>query len=74
MRKILTNLKGVHDAIKEDPALNKKVLDAAEAYIKNSSNLTKLPSLVKSFDFLGLKSSVESLQAAALRHDAHLSK
>ncbi|GJV68014.1 putative reverse transcriptase domain-containing protein [Tanacetum coccineum] len=54
MRKILKNLKGVHDVVKEDPALNKKVLNAAEAYIKNSSNLTKLPSLAKSSTSMAL--------------------
>nr|GEY68455.1 hypothetical protein [Tanacetum cinerariifolium]GEZ01711.1 hypothetical protein [Tanacetum cinerariifolium] len=62
MRRILKNLKGVHDAVKEDPALNKKVHDAvkkdptlnkkvhdsAKAYTKNPFDLTKLPSLAKS--------------------------
>ncbi|GKC18472.1 hypothetical protein Tco_1020622 [Tanacetum coccineum] len=55
--KILTNLKEVQDVVKEYPALNKKVLDAAEAYTKNSSNLTKLLTLVKNFDFLSFKST-----------------
>ncbi|GJS29606.1 hypothetical protein Tco_0490226 [Tanacetum coccineum] len=32
----------VQNAVKEDPALNKKVLKAAEAYTKNSTNLTEL--------------------------------
>ncbi|GJW36622.1 hypothetical protein Tco_0059542 [Tanacetum coccineum] len=71
MRRILENLKEVQEVVKEDLALNKKVLESTKAYTKNSVNLTELLSLVKSFDFLGLKSSVESLQAAALRQDEH---
>ncbi|GJT30801.1 hypothetical protein Tco_0911076 [Tanacetum coccineum] len=47
INKILTNLKKVQDAIKEDPALNKKVLNAAKAYTKNSSNLTELLALAE---------------------------
>ncbi|GKD14522.1 hypothetical protein Tco_1198929, partial [Tanacetum coccineum] len=32
----------VQNVVKEDPALNKKVLEAAKAYTKNSTNLTEL--------------------------------
>ncbi|GJW11673.1 retrovirus-related pol polyprotein from transposon TNT 1-94 [Tanacetum coccineum] len=60
------------DAVKDDLALNKKVIEATEAYTKNSSTLTELLSLVKNFDFQGLNFSVESLQTAALRQDEHL--
>ncbi|GJW08914.1 hypothetical protein Tco_1571337 [Tanacetum coccineum] len=63
INKILTNLKEVQDAVKEDPALNKKVIEVVEAYTKNSSSLTELLTLVKDFDFPGFKSTVESLQA-----------
>nr|GEW12250.1 hypothetical protein [Tanacetum cinerariifolium] len=45
---------------------------ATEAYRKNSINLTELLTLIKSFEFQGLKSSVESLRASALRQDEHL--
>ncbi|GJY55314.1 hypothetical protein Tco_0454429 [Tanacetum coccineum] len=51
------------DAVKEDSALNKKVLEATEAYTQNSTNLTELLTLIKTFDFFGLKSLVESLKA-----------
>ncbi|GJW86747.1 hypothetical protein Tco_0162087 [Tanacetum coccineum] len=61
------------DVVKDDVALNKKVIEATEAYTKNSTALTKLLILVKNFDFQGLKSSVESLQAIALRQDEYLS-
>ncbi|GJY70680.1 hypothetical protein Tco_0474383 [Tanacetum coccineum] len=73
-KKILGSLKVIQDAVKEDPALNKKVIKATKAYTKNSTNLTKLLSLIKSFNFLGLKTLVESLQASPLRQDEHLSK
>ncbi|GJT12318.1 retrovirus-related pol polyprotein from transposon TNT 1-94 [Tanacetum coccineum] len=60
------------DAIKEDHALNKKVLEAIETYTKNLTNLTELLTLVKIFNFQGLKSLVESLQATTLSQDGHL--
>ncbi|GJX68424.1 hypothetical protein Tco_0304151 [Tanacetum coccineum] len=56
---------------KDDPALN-NVIEATKAYTKNLSALTELLNLVKNFDFQGLKSLVESLQAAGLRQDEHL--
>ncbi|GJY52796.1 hypothetical protein Tco_0444460 [Tanacetum coccineum] len=40
---------------------------AVEAYIKNSTNLTELLTLVNNFDFPGLKTTVDSLQAAMTR-------
>ncbi|GJT70769.1 retrovirus-related pol polyprotein from transposon TNT 1-94 [Tanacetum coccineum] len=65
---------GVLNAAKEDSALNKKVLEAAEAYIKNSTNLTELLTLVKNFYFPNLKSTVESLLAAVTAQNDHLAK
>ncbi|GKG18147.1 hypothetical protein Tco_0372445, partial [Tanacetum coccineum] len=61
-------------AIKEDPTLNKKVLEATEAYTKNSTNLTELLTLVKTFDWSGLRSIVESLNADVDAQNDHLSK
>nr|GEX75538.1 hypothetical protein [Tanacetum cinerariifolium] len=63
----------LQDAFKDDPSLNKKVIDASETYTKNSTALTELLILVKNFDFQGLKSTVESFQATALRQDEYLS-
>ncbi|GKD29790.1 hypothetical protein Tco_1240568, partial [Tanacetum coccineum] len=74
INKVLAILKEVQDAIKEDPALNKTVLDAAEAYTKNSSNLTELLTLVKDLDFPGFKTTVESFQAAVIAQNDHLAK
>ncbi|GJU38073.1 hypothetical protein Tco_1186427 [Tanacetum coccineum] len=63
IKKILKNLNEVQDATKKDPTLNKKVLEASEAYIKNSTNLTELVTLVKSFNLSGLKTIIEYLKA-----------
>nr|GEX06350.1 hypothetical protein [Tanacetum cinerariifolium] len=43
--RIFENLKEVQDAVKEVPALNKKVLEAVKAYTKNSITLTELLTL-----------------------------
>nr|GEX81750.1 hypothetical protein [Tanacetum cinerariifolium] len=71
---ILGSLKVIQDVVKEGPALNKKVIEANESYTKNLTNLTELLSLIKSFDFEGLNSSVESLRASPLKQDEHLSE
>ncbi|GJR00831.1 hypothetical protein Tco_0523815 [Tanacetum coccineum] len=63
---VTETLKVVHEAVKDDPALNMKVIKATEAYTKNSTSLSELFTLIKNFDFQGLKSSVESLQATAI--------
>nr|GEU39361.1 hypothetical protein [Tanacetum cinerariifolium] len=70
--RIIDNLKEVQDAVKEDPALNKKVLKAAESYIQNSTKLTKLFTPVKTFDLSGLKSLVESLKDIVDAKNDHL--
>ncbi|GKD26560.1 hypothetical protein Tco_1232774 [Tanacetum coccineum] len=57
-------LKVIQEAVKEDPALNKKVVEATEAYTANSNNITELLSLARTFDFSGLKSLVETMKAA----------
>ncbi|GJX90389.1 hypothetical protein Tco_0343715 [Tanacetum coccineum] len=67
LKRILENLKDVQDAVKEDPAMNKKVLEATMAF-------TKLLALVKTFDFSGLKSIVESLKAIVDAQNDHLAK
>ncbi|GJT86688.1 hypothetical protein Tco_1068405 [Tanacetum coccineum] len=44
------------------------------AYTKNSTNLTKLLQLVKNFDFLGFKTTIDSLQADMTAQNDHLAK
>ncbi|GJV40125.1 retrovirus-related pol polyprotein from transposon TNT 1-94 [Tanacetum coccineum] len=63
-----------NDAVKDDPALNKKVLEATEAYTKNFMNLTELLTLVKTFDYSSLKFIVESLKAVMDAQNDHLAK
>ncbi|GJW62802.1 hypothetical protein Tco_0112137 [Tanacetum coccineum] len=65
-------LKTIQEAVKEDPALHKKVLEATEAYTTNSNNITELLSLAKTFDFFGLKSLVENVKAALDAHNDNL--
>ncbi|GJS79581.1 hypothetical protein Tco_0729462 [Tanacetum coccineum] len=48
---VTKTLKAIQDAIKEDLVLNKKVIEATEAYIKNSTHLTELLTLIKNFNF-----------------------
>ncbi|GKB76168.1 hypothetical protein Tco_0943063 [Tanacetum coccineum] len=72
--RIIDNLHEVQNAVKEDPTLNKKVLEAAKAYTKNSTNLTKLLTMVKTFDFPNLKSTIESLLNVVIAHNDHLAK
>ncbi|GKE13581.1 hypothetical protein Tco_1417132, partial [Tanacetum coccineum] len=63
-RVLVRNLQGfseeVQNAIKEDHVPKKKVLEATEAYTKNSTNLAELITLVKNFNFLGFKTTIES--------------
>ncbi|GJW67131.1 hypothetical protein Tco_0121555 [Tanacetum coccineum] len=51
------SLNVIQDVVKEDPVLNKKVTEATEAYTKNTTSLTELLTLIKSFDIQGLKNS-----------------
>ncbi|GJY44178.1 hypothetical protein Tco_0432391 [Tanacetum coccineum] len=44
---ILTNLKEVQDAVKDDPAMNGKVFEATNIYVQNSSKLTELNLIIK---------------------------
>ncbi|GJX38527.1 hypothetical protein Tco_0251830 [Tanacetum coccineum] len=63
---VASNTDEVQNAVKEDPTLNKKVLDVAEAYTKNSSNLIELLTLVKDLDFSSIKSTIESLHVVVM--------
>ncbi|GJY16218.1 retrovirus-related pol polyprotein from transposon TNT 1-94 [Tanacetum coccineum] len=63
---VTKTLKVIQDAVKEDLILNKKVIEATEAYTKNFTHLTKLLTLINNFDFQGLKSLVDSIHATAL--------
>ncbi|GKD24272.1 hypothetical protein Tco_1230486, partial [Tanacetum coccineum] len=69
---VTETLKVIQNAIKDDPALNKKVIKATKAYTKNSTALTELLTLIKNSYFQGLKSSFEFLQATTLKQEEHL--
>ncbi|GKD73378.1 hypothetical protein Tco_1331660 [Tanacetum coccineum] len=55
-------------AVKEDHALNKKVLEATKAFTANSNNITELLSLTKTFDFSGLKAKSSTSLAWNVGH------
>ncbi|GKA14847.1 hypothetical protein Tco_0694493, partial [Tanacetum coccineum] len=42
LTEVTETLKVIQDAVKDDPTLNKKVIEATEAYTKNSTTLTEL--------------------------------
>nr|GEV93015.1 hypothetical protein [Tanacetum cinerariifolium] len=69
---VTETLKVIKDAVKEDHALNKKVLEAIEAYTRNSKNITELLSIAKTFDFFGLKSLVKTVKFAFDAQNDHL--
>ncbi|GKC23839.1 hypothetical protein Tco_1025989 [Tanacetum coccineum] len=57
-----------------DPALNKKVLEATKAYTKNLTSLTELLTLVKTFDFPNLKTTVKPLLVVVTAQNDQLAK
>nr|GEV44868.1 hypothetical protein [Tanacetum cinerariifolium] len=57
---------------KEDLALKKKVLEASEAYTRNSSNLTELLSLIKTIDLPSLKTTLTDLYDISNKQDEKL--
>nr|GFB08344.1 hypothetical protein [Tanacetum cinerariifolium] len=63
---VTKELMAFQDFVKENLVLNKKVHKATWAYTKISTHLTELLTLIKNFDFQGLKSLVECLQSTAL--------
>ncbi|GKB03665.1 hypothetical protein Tco_0831808 [Tanacetum coccineum] len=52
------------NAVKEDPALNKKVLEATKVYTKNSTNLNELLTLIKTLTSKDKSHHIESTQFA----------
>ncbi|GJW02165.1 hypothetical protein Tco_1561021 [Tanacetum coccineum] len=65
-------LKEINNAIKDDPAINKKISEATESFIKIFANITEVLSLVKGFDFSDLQSTVKDLLAHALKQEEEL--
>ncbi|GKG53289.1 hypothetical protein Tco_0552557, partial [Tanacetum coccineum] len=65
-------LKEINNAVKDDPVINKKISTATESFTKISTNITKVLSLVKGFNFSDLQSSVDALRAHALKQDKEL--
>ncbi|GKB58112.1 hypothetical protein Tco_0914298 [Tanacetum coccineum] len=66
---IIQLLKGISNAVKDDPAANLKINEATKTFTTISSNITEVLSLVKGFDFSALLSTVKDLQAHALKQE-----
>ncbi|GJV58767.1 hypothetical protein Tco_1464867 [Tanacetum coccineum] len=62
-------LKDITNAVKDDPATNKKIEEATKTFTKISSQTIKILSLVKDFDFTTLQSTVKNLQDHALKQE-----
>ncbi|GJT15081.1 hypothetical protein Tco_0873787 [Tanacetum coccineum] len=62
-------LKDINNAVKDDPAANQKINEATKTFARISSNITRVLSLVKGFDFSTLLSTMKDLQAHALKQE-----
>ncbi|GKB49923.1 hypothetical protein Tco_0900676 [Tanacetum coccineum] len=62
-------LKEINTAVKDDPAMNKKINKAIKTFATISTNTTEILSLVKDFHFATLQSTVNGLQAQALKQE-----
>ncbi|GJS80076.1 hypothetical protein Tco_0729957 [Tanacetum coccineum] len=60
-------LKDINNAVKYDPATNKIIDEAIKTFSKISTQTTEILSLVKTFDFYTLQSTMQDLQAYALK-------
>nr|GEU61090.1 hypothetical protein [Tanacetum cinerariifolium] len=64
---VTKTLKEIQDAVKEDLVLNKKVIEATEAYTKNSTHLTELLTLIKNFNFQRLKKDTSDIKSVIIK-------
>ncbi|GKB66706.1 hypothetical protein Tco_0928118, partial [Tanacetum coccineum] len=68
---VTETLKVVQDVVKDDPALNKKVIKATEAYTKNATALTELLRLNLGLRMTAIRSSQADIRSdiSSLRQD-----
>ncbi|GKB85931.1 hypothetical protein Tco_0958203 [Tanacetum coccineum] len=69
MNVITQLLKDISNAVKDDPATNQKLNEATETFVRISSNVTEVLSLVKGFDFFALLSVVKSLRDHVVKQE-----
>ncbi|GKE75409.1 hypothetical protein Tco_1537450, partial [Tanacetum coccineum] len=62
-------LKNINTIVKDDPATHQKINEATKTFAKISSNITKVLSLVKGFDFSALLSTMKSLRDHAFKQE-----
>nr|GEZ62799.1 hypothetical protein [Tanacetum cinerariifolium] len=62
-------LKYIINSVKYDPVTNKKIEEASETLAKISTQTTEILSLVRSFDFSTLQSTIKNIQDHAFKQD-----
>nr|GEW83582.1 hypothetical protein [Tanacetum cinerariifolium] len=62
-------LTDITNSIKDDPTTNKKIEEASETLFKISTQTTDILSLVRSFDFSTLQSTVKNIQDHAFKQE-----
>nr|GEW54352.1 copia protein [Tanacetum cinerariifolium] len=65
-------LKDILNSVKDDPTINKKIEEAYETVTKISTHTTNVLSLVKSFDFYTLQSTMKNIQDHAFKGQSSL--
>nr|GEW48785.1 hypothetical protein [Tanacetum cinerariifolium] len=65
-------LKEIINSVKDDPATNKKIKEASETLAKISTQTTEILSLVRSFDFSALQSTVKNIQDHTFKQEEAL--
>ena len=64
LKELTSGVKSVQESVKDDPELNKKLLQASETYQVNTVALTELLGLIKGSNVQNLSSTVESLKSS----------
>ena len=61
---ITKSVASIQESVKDDPELNKKILQAAQTYQQNSAQFTELVNILQSANLQGLQSSVASISSS----------
>lgn len=64
LKELTTGVKSVQESVKDDPELNRKLLQASETHQVNTVALTELLGLIKGSNVQNLSSTVESLKSS----------
>jgi hypothetical protein len=70
LKELATGVKSVQESVKDDPELNKKLLQASKNYQVNAVAITELLGLIKGSNVQNLSSTVESLKSSFTQLEA----